>query len=188
MTNDILSRSIELAARAHRGQVDKSGQPYILHPLRVMQLAIRTGLPLHIQCAAVLHDVLEDTMVPFDDLAAIGVDVVTAVRAVTRREDENYFEFIDRIAKSSSNIIELKLCDIGDNTAAWRLTTPELRNMAAKRYVPARTQLAHVLMLRRGGANVKWPADRAQQFNASNEPCDMWTGPCCCGAWHREGK
>lgn len=33
-----------------------------------------------------------------------------------------------------------------------------------------------------------WPADQPKRYNACTDPCDMWTGPCACGAWHREGK
>ena len=35
---------------------------------------------------------------------------------------------------------------------------------------------------------VSWPPDQPQRFNGCNIPCDAWTGPCCCGAWHTEGK
>jgi GTP diphosphokinase / guanosine-3',5'-bis(diphosphate) 3'-diphosphatase len=54
-----LERAIEIAARAHAGQTDKAGQPYILHPLRVM-LAVNS---LPEKMAAVMHDVVEDTNV-----------------------------------------------------------------------------------------------------------------------------
>ena len=52
-------RAIEIAARAHAGQVDKAGEPYIFHPLRLM-LSL-SGV--HAQMAAVLHDVVEDTSI-----------------------------------------------------------------------------------------------------------------------------
>lgn len=63
-----LERAIAIAARAHEGQVDKAGMPYILHPLRVM-LAVRTPEE---RIVAVLHDVLEDTAVSIEDLRAEG--------------------------------------------------------------------------------------------------------------------
>src|SRR5687768_11464006 len=63
-----LERAIEIAARAHVGQVDKGGQPYILHPIRLM-LKVKT---VSEQMAAVLHDVVEDTSVTFEVLAAEG--------------------------------------------------------------------------------------------------------------------
>lgn len=39
-----------------------------------------------------------------------------------------------------------------------------------------------------GTSAVVWPVDEPKRFNGRNQPCDMWTGPCSCGAWHREGK
>jgi guanosine-3',5'-bis(diphosphate) 3'-pyrophosphohydrolase len=59
-----LEKAIEIAARAHTGQVDKAGQPYILHPIQVM-LRVQ-GEDARI--AAVLHDVVEDSEVTIDDL------------------------------------------------------------------------------------------------------------------------
>lgn len=35
---------------------------------------------------------------------------------------------------------------------------------------------------------IPWPTQTPRQWNACTMPCDMWTGPCCCGAWHKEGK
>jgi len=64
-----LEDAIVLAAGAHRGQTDKAGQPYILHPLRVMlQLEDEVG-----RISAVLHDVLEDTAITLDDFPYVGV-------------------------------------------------------------------------------------------------------------------
>jgi hypothetical protein len=39
-----------------------------------------------------------------------------------------------------------------------------------------------------GRAFIAWPKAKPLKYNGSGEPCDMWTGPCCCGAWHEEGK
>lgn len=82
-----IERAIEIAARAHAGQVDKAGAPYILHPLRVM-LAVKTEEQ---QMAAVLHDVVEDTEVTFNELRAEGfaANVLEAVKALTKRDGES---------------------------------------------------------------------------------------------------
>ena len=74
-----IERAIEIAARAHAGVLDKAGSPYIFHPLRLM-LAVKTP---HERMAAVLHDVVEDTPVTLEELAAEGFpeEVVQAVEA-----------------------------------------------------------------------------------------------------------
>jgi len=92
--------------RAHRGQVDKNGKPYILHALRVMlRQEDETA-----QIVGVLHDVVEDTSVTLDDLRAAGFSrqVCEAVDCLTRRPDESYEAMISRVlanplAKRSSS-------------------------------------------------------------------------------------
>jgi len=120
-----LERAIQIAARAHEGQVDKAGAPYILHPLRVM-LSVE-GEEQRI--AAILHDVLEDTSVTEQDLRAEGYSdsVLAALAHLTRLPTESYEEFIDRacqhpIARS------VKLADLYDNSDITRLPEPTERD------------------------------------------------------------
>jgi (p)ppGpp synthase/HD superfamily hydrolase len=114
----LLERAILLAVQAHRGQVDRSGAPYILHPLRVM-LRVETE---NERIAAVLHDVVEDTEWTLDGLRAEGFpeEVVQAVDCLTRREEESYD---DRVARAAANPIarRVKLADLEDNMDVRRL-------------------------------------------------------------------
>jgi (p)ppGpp synthase/HD superfamily hydrolase len=120
-----LDRAIEIAARAHAGQVDLAGAPYILHPLRVM-LAVRTS---HQRMAAVLHDLVEDTDWTLDRLRSEGFppDVVAAVDALTRRTDESYDDLIQRAAADSIARV-VKLADLADNMDPSRIATPTDRD------------------------------------------------------------
>jgi (p)ppGpp synthase/HD superfamily hydrolase len=104
--------AIALALQAHRGQVDRAGRPYILHPLRVMGLV--DGMDAKI--VAVLHDVVEDTPTTLDELRGLGYSerIVTAVNHLTRREDETYEQFIERI-KPHPLARHVKLADLMDN-------------------------------------------------------------------------
>jgi guanosine-3',5'-bis(diphosphate) 3'-pyrophosphohydrolase len=95
----ILEAAIEMALRGHQGQVDKAGEPYILHPLRVMFRIREWGHRVEVQAAAVLHDVAEDTTVTLDDVAALDPAVAVLVDAVTRRPGEVYADFIRRAAQ-----------------------------------------------------------------------------------------
>jgi len=150
MSNEsqLLSSAIGLAADMHGGQVDKSGEPYILHPIRVMQIARDRGLPPYIQRAAVMHDVLEDTAILLDELIQFDAEAAVAVRVITKMEGEKYDAFIDRISHATDDIIRLKLCDLHDNTASWRLVTTELQAMAKRRYAPAIAKLEQELVRR----------------------------------------
>lgn len=114
-----LEQAIALAVESHRGQVDKNGQPYILHPLRVM---FRLEGKLE-QIVGVLHDVVEDSPITFDDLRRMGYaeEVITALDGVTRRGEETYEEFVARSAKHPVSR-RVKLADLEDNMDLRRLT------------------------------------------------------------------
>lgn len=115
-----LEHAIMLATQAHQGQVDKAGQAYILHPLRVM-FAVEGETT---QIVAVLHDVVEDSEVTFDALREMGYhdDIITALDCLTRRENETYTEFVQR-AKQNPIARQVKLADIEDNMDVRRLQT-----------------------------------------------------------------
>jgi hypothetical protein len=114
-----VERALEIALRAHRGAVDKAGAPYILHPLRVMFAVAGEDERL----AAILHDVVEDGDVTLDDLTRAGMPeaVVRAVDALTRRPDEDYAAFIDRVALDPV-ARAVKRADLDDNLDVTRLT------------------------------------------------------------------
>lgn len=107
-----LEDAIELAVKAHKGQTDKAGAPYILHLLRVMfgvdGLTKRT--------VAVLHDLLEDTSYTAEDLRKEGYDglVIEAIVALTRLESESYEEYIKRCDEHFL-AREVKMADIDDH-------------------------------------------------------------------------
>jgi (p)ppGpp synthase/HD superfamily hydrolase len=80
-----LEDAIILAAQSHRGQKDKAGAPYITHPLRVLGF-LGVGASEDEQITAVLHDVVEDCGVSFEDLTRAGysTEVIEALRCVTK--------------------------------------------------------------------------------------------------------
>ncbi len=116
-----LEKAIEIAAKAHSGQTDKAGAPYILHPLRVM---LRVTTPYE-QMAAVLHDVVEDTSITLDDLRAEGFSekVVAAVDALTKRDGETR---VDTAKRAAANPIArfVKLADNAENMDFSRIPNP----------------------------------------------------------------
>ncbi len=107
-----IADAILLATRAHRGQRDRGGAPYIYHSLRVM-LAVETEAERFV---AVLHDVIEDSDFSLEDLRAHGYDeaIVEAVDCLTRREGEPYQALIERI-KTNPLARRVKLADLADN-------------------------------------------------------------------------
>lgn len=113
-----LEDAIALATSAHDGQVDKSGRPYIGHPLRVM--ASVTGE--HERMTAVLHDVIEDTWVTAEDLVSRGCPevVVDAVVALSHLPEEPQEDYLRRVA-ANPLALSVKRADISDNLSPARM-------------------------------------------------------------------
>ena len=108
-----LHKAIILATNAHTGQFRKdSDEPYIMHPLRVM-MVMET---LTQKTAAVLHDVVEDTDVTLDGLIQRGFSerIYDIVEVLTKREGENYFDYVKR-SRLDPDARIIKKADIQDN-------------------------------------------------------------------------
>lgn len=112
MSNDFIEKALIIATKAHEGQKDKAGVPYILHPIRVSNRC-RTDEE---RIVAILHDTIEDTDVTPDYLLSEGFpkNIVEAVLFVTRNDGESYEDFILR---SKQNPIgrQIKIHDLEDN-------------------------------------------------------------------------
>ena len=110
-----LAHAISIAAAAHARQVDKSGRPYILHALRVMQRVSMHGTVA--EMIAVLHDVVEDTWVTLDLLRQMGFSeaIIDGVDAISRRPGEEYYPYIARCAAHPIASL-IKLADLADNS------------------------------------------------------------------------
>ena len=107
-------------------QKDKYGNPYILHPLRVMfRLKTNDGM-----IAEVLHDVVEDTNYTIEDLRKEGFseDILIALDCITKKEGEEYGHFIDRI-RTNKLAVKVKLADLEDNMDIRRIKTLEQKDM-----------------------------------------------------------
>lgn len=113
-----LDYAIQLARRAHEGQLDKAGRPYIAHPLRVMGSLAGE----HERMTAVLHDVVEDTATTLEDLAEAGcpAPVLAAVDAISRRPDESQADYLARVV-ANPLALTVKRADIADNMSADRM-------------------------------------------------------------------
>ena len=117
-TNSLLEKALQIAVKAHSGQIDKAGSAYIFHPIRVSNRCSTDDERI----VALLHDTIEDTEVTAEYLLMEGFprNIVDAILSVTRNEDESYDDFIKR---SRLNPIgrQVKLHDLEDNMDITRL-------------------------------------------------------------------
>ena len=142
----MLSKAIEIAVKAHVGQVDKGGMPYILHPLRVMMnyCADNDG---NAQICAILHDVIEDTEITLDDLRSKGFskEVIAALDCLTKRDGERYDDFIGRIL-TNELACRVKSGDLADNMDLSRIPNPTDKDRARiKKYSEAADRITEAL-------------------------------------------
>ena len=129
---ELLGKVLVLATNAHAGQFDRGGNPYILHPLKVMHYLKTTDEEL--QCMALLHDVVEDTKTSWKDLEEIGCTerVINGVKALTKQPGQTYDEYKE-VVFANEDAMRVKLCDLRHNTDIRRLkgvTQKDIERMA----------------------------------------------------------
>ena len=137
-----MQAAIAFAAEKHHSQRRKAtGEPYICHPLRVAYLALDAGLSEDAVCAAILHDVVEDTDAKFDDLLPIATkEAISLISRLTKWWDDHapqhvkeegkidYYRFIMGHPES----INLKLLDRIDNLRDMIRVLPQNKRWATK--------------------------------------------------------
>lgn len=123
----MLEKAIEIAVEAHRGQFDKAGKIYILHPMRVML----RGKNEPEMIVGILHDVVEDTPVTLDMLRIEGFseEIINALDCLTKEKGEDYGHFIDRVL-TNPLATRVKLYDMEDNLNRDRIPYPTPKDEA----------------------------------------------------------
>ena len=136
---ELTKKAIRLAFRAHEGQKDKAGLPYILHPVHLAEQMTTEDACV----VALLHDVLEDTDVTEDELRAEGFTEpqLDAVKLLTRTKDEDYFDYVKRI-RGNALAKTVKLADLEHNSDRTRIGTfSEKDEIRFQKYQKARAIL-----------------------------------------------
>ena len=124
-------RALNFAYRAHQGQTDHSGLPYVFHPYHLAE-----QMDDEISCTvALLHDVVEHTSVALEQLRAeFPQEVVAAVDLLTHRDEVDYFDYV-RALKADPVARRVKLADLAHNSDLSRLHTDQfsLEQMLTRR-------------------------------------------------------
>ena len=117
---ELLNKMLVLATNRHAGQFDKGGNPYILHPLKVMYY-LKTD-DEELQCIALAHDLVEDTDTTFAELREMGFTerTIDGIKALTKMPGESYEDYKVRV-KSNPDAVKVKMCDLRHNTDVRRL-------------------------------------------------------------------
>ena len=122
---EVIDRAIDLACHSHEGQKRHSGEEYVCHPLQVACILVELGMDSETIAASILHDVVEDTEITFEDLTGeFPEEVVEALRYLTRDKSMNYFDYIRNIRKNPI-AKKVKQADLLHNSDVTRLSDCE---------------------------------------------------------------
>lgn len=126
---ELTKKALRVAFDAHKEQVDKAGLPYVFHPFHLAeQMTDEVSV-----CAALLHDVVEDTALTFNDLTAQGIpeDVIMILRLLTHDDTVPYMDYVQNIKNSGTpTAIAVKLADLKHNSDVSRLDVIDEKTIA----------------------------------------------------------
>lgn len=121
-TPDLFSKAMEIAVRTHAGKLDRGGNPYILHPIRIMFALSKTG-DLHLMALALMHDVVEDSTMSWDELSNMGFpeDFIDDLKTCTHLPGDDYLEDYIKGFRYKYRACLVKAEDLRDNSDITRL-------------------------------------------------------------------
>ena len=144
--DELIYKSLEIVTRLFNDKCDKGGFPYVIHLLKVYE-----GVNDYLEkVCALLHDVIEDTDVTYDDLVDIGYnkDVIDILKVLTKLKGEDYRDYIDRIINSGNvHAMNIKLSDLKHNMDLGRIKNPTSNDYerVSKRYEQAYQKILNKL-------------------------------------------
>lgn len=114
----LTKKAMKIAFSAHKEQTDKNGMPYIYHPIHLAEQMSDEATT----CVALMHDVIEDTDMTFEQLEEEGftTEVIDALRLMTHDESVPYLDYVAEIKKNPI-ALEVKLADLKHNSDLTRL-------------------------------------------------------------------
>ena len=156
-----IERAYVTAEKAHLGQIRKSGEEYISHPVAVAQILAELGMGSSTIIAALLHDTVEDTSYSIEQLRAdFGGEVADLVDGVTKLDRVTYgpdaeAETVRKMVVAMSKdirVLVIKLADRLHNARTWEFLSPETATRKARETLDIYAPLAHRL----GMSTIKW--------------------------------
>ncbi len=135
---ELLRRAYQFAGEQHSQQKRESGEPYLSHPLEVAHLLADMKLDVTALCAALLHDVVEDTKIPREQIAAqFGADTARLVEGVTKI---SRLELLAPEAREAENVRKMLLAMVNDVRVVVIKLADRLHNMRTLQFLPAEKQ------------------------------------------------
>ena len=159
INSKLTKKAMIIAYNAHKNQLDKAGIPYIYHPIHLAE-----QMDTETECiVALLHDVVEDTDITYEDLLDFGYpnDYIETLKILTKNKGEYYPDYIERIIKSENvQALSIKLADLKHNMDISRIEKPTINDYVRinERYLPAYSKISEKLeeLMKKGEKNVRY--------------------------------
>ncbi|MBR3809252.1 MAG: bifunctional (p)ppGpp synthetase/guanosine-3',5'-bis(diphosphate) 3'-pyrophosphohydrolase [Clostridia bacterium] len=126
---DLTKKALKLCFEAHKEQVDKSGMPYVFHPFHLAEQMADEATTI----VALLHDVVEDTAISFEDLEKQGFsdEIMDALKLLTHDKNIPYMDYVAEIKKNTI-ATNVKLADLKHNSDLTRLSVVDEKALKRK--------------------------------------------------------
>lgn len=142
---ELTKKAMKISFEAHKNQTDKNGMPYIYHPIHLAEQMTDEATI----CVALLHDVVEDTNITFEQLEAEGFsnEIISAIKLMTHDDYVPYMDYVTEIKKNPV-ATAVKLADLRHNSDLTRLDVIDEKALKrAEKYKKA------IALLEEGEAN-----------------------------------
>jgi len=135
---DLLRRAYEFAAEQHGAQLRQSGEPFLSHPIEVAHILADMRLDVTTLCAALLHDVVEDTKIPLEAVRTrFGPEVARLVEGATKI---SRLDFLAPEARQAENVRKMLLAMVDDVRVVVIKLADRLHNMRTLQFLPSEKQ------------------------------------------------
>jgi GTP pyrophosphokinase len=155
LDRELLVKTVAFVVDAHEGQIRKSGEPYVIHPIEIAKILASLKLDTKVITAGLLHDVVEDTSHSMHEIKDVfGAEIAEMVDSVTKISDiqkgestaKTFRKFLDFISKKPQ-VIVIKLADRLHNMRTLQFLKPEKQKSISKETLDFYAPLAHRLGL-----------------------------------------
>lgn len=135
---ELIKKAFMFSKKAHKSQKRESGEPYFTHPIEVARILMQLNVDSAAICAALLHDIIEDTKIKYEELSKeFNKEIANLVEGLTNIEK---FKFASKEEYTEENIRKVLLASSKDIRIILIKLADRLHNMRTLRYLPLKTQ------------------------------------------------
>jgi len=138
---EMINKAYHFAEEAHQEQKRESGEPYIIHPIAVAEILADLGMDTNTIVAGLLHDVIEDTDISFDETVTLfNLEIANLVEGVTKLTRLGEMEYKTKEEEQADNVRKMLLAMAKDIRVIIIKLADRLHNMRTLKFMPAKNR------------------------------------------------